>query len=63
MAQKKRNHDIVYGLQKYFKPCTGGTRIFNSYISPLLLNIGESECGLRMRIIALATCSLRLPIF
>ena len=31
MAQKKKkgNHDIVYGLQKHFKPCTGGTRIFN----------------------------------
>ena len=35
MAQKKKkgNHDIVYGLQKHFKRCTGGTRIFNIYYS------------------------------
>ena len=26
----KKIHDIVYGPQKYFKPCTGGSGIFNS---------------------------------
>ena len=33
MAQQQKIHDIVYGLQKYFKPCTGGTRIFNGVVT------------------------------